>query len=75
MDLKISNTGKESRPISLTVDWKTEEYMGYRDYCFLRDPGAKGWRYISAEVKRLVRFSFPDLARESISVSTEVQLR
>jgi hypothetical protein len=53
MDLKIFNTGKESRPISLTVDWETDEFMVHRDYCFLREPGAEGWRYIPAEVKKV----------------------
>ena len=66
MDLKISNTGKESRPISLTVDWETEAYMVHRDYCFLRDPGATGWRYLPAEVKKSCSLlDFPVLPGES----------
>ena len=66
MDLLISNTGKESIPASLTVDWETEKFMMHRDYCFLRDPGTKGWRYIQGEVRKTCSFlNLPLLPGES----------
>jgi hypothetical protein len=50
LDLKVRNEAPHARKISVTVDWRTHEYMKYRDYVFLKNPGDEAWNFLPGKI-------------------------